>query len=632
MKATQDPSCLDRLPAATRALQRRGPDDEGLFTHGRCGLGHRRLSILDPSPAGHQPMQDESGRWTIAFNGEVYNFKALRQELQALGHPFRTGTDTEVILAAWQAWGEDALKRFNGFFAFALYDRETETLVVARDRMGIKPLWWFSTPELVGFASEMKALYALGVPRELDPVSLHHYLELNYLPGDRGIYKAVQRLPAGALLRLTAEDLEQKQWWTLPEGPSPESGAVPTTYAEAQKQLEQRLDEAVQARLVSDVPLGAFLSGGIDSSVVVALASRHVEQLETFSIGYADNPFFDETRYAEAVAKQYGTKHTVFKLRNEDLYAQLHDTLDQFDQPFADSSALAVGILSRQTRKHVTVALSGDGADELFGGYHKHLGHVRVAAGGALPNLVGAGAPLWEALPKSRNTQMGNRVRQLARFAEGRALRPAERYWRWCGYAPEKEATRLLSEDLQEAWHQAQGEHQTRKNGLLGAFSQNGKEPLSPVLLSDQRMVLGGDMLVKVDQMSMAHSLEVRVPFLDHRVVAYANALPAEWKIGGGLKKRILQDAFRRHLPAELYKRPKQGFEVPMLDWFRGALKSEIQNKWLAPEFIRAQGVFDPASIRDLHRQLFSKNPGDVHARIWALIVFQHWWEKWHNA
>lgn len=577
-------------------------------------------------------MQDESSRRTIAFNGEVYNFKALRKELQGLGHNFHTGTDTEVILAAWQAWGEDALKRFNGFFALALYDRATETLVVARDRMGIKPLWWFSTPEFIGFASEMKALYALGVPRELDPVSLHHYLELNYLPGDHGIYKAMRRLPAGALLRLTAEGLEQEQWWTLPEGPEQECAIVPKTYAEAQEQLELRLEAAIQARLVSDVPLGAFLSGGIDSSVVVALAARYVEQLETFSIGFADNPFFDETRYAEAVAKQHGTKHTVFMLRNEDLYAQLHDTLDQFDQPFADSSALAVGILSRQTREHVTVALSGDGADELFGGYQKHLGHVRVAAGGALPSLVGAGAPLWEALPKSRNNPMGNRVRQLARFAEGRAMSPAERYWRWCGYASEQEATRLLSATMQQDWLRTQGEHQTRKKDLLKAFAKNGSGPLQPVLLSDQRMVLEGDMLVKVDQMSMAHSLEVRVPFLDHHVVAFANALPAEWKIGGGLKKRILQDAFRRHLPSELYKRPKQGFEVPLLEWFRGALRSEIENKWLAPDFIKAQGVFDPASVRALQAQLFSKNPGDAHARTWALIVFQHWWEKWHNA
>ena len=625
-------AALERLPLATRALERRGPDDEGLYRNGRCGLGHRRLSILDPSPAGHQPMLDNEERFAIAFNGEVYNFKELRQELEGLGHTFHTGTDTEVILRAWRQWGEAALQRFNGFFALAIHDAQTDTMVVARDRMGIKPLLWFAGDGFVGFASEMKALYALGVPREIDPVSLHHYLQLNYLPGDRGIYKDVQSLPPGSLLRLSAEGLEQATWWELPEAPGDESCPVPSTYEEAQAFLEQRLEVAVQARLVSDVPLGAFLSGGIDSSVVVALASRHVDRLATFSVGYKDEPYFDETKYAELVAKQYKTDHTVFALSNDDLYAHLHDTLDQFDQPFADSSALAVGILSKETRKRVTVALSGDGADELFGGYHKHLGHIRVASGGALPALVGAGAPLWNALPKSRQNPLGNTVRQLARFAEGRAMSPAERYWRWCGYATEADVTKLLSPAMATQWADHTSDDRQRKQEILRAFSNTNGDPLSPVLLSDQRLVLPGDMLHKVDLMSMAHSLEVRVPFLDHGIVAFANALPPKWKIGGGLKKRILQDAFRRHLPAELYKRPKHGFEVPLLGWFRGELRHEIENKWLAEDYLREQGLFNPVAIMQLRKQLFSNNPGDVHARIWGLVVFQHWFSKYHEA
>lgn len=621
-------AALDRIQAATEALQRRGPDDSGHYVHGACALGHRRLSILDPSPAGHQPMLSPDGRYALAFNGEVYNFRALREALVAKGYAFTTGTDTEVILNAFREWGEAALQRFNGFFALALYDAQEEVLFVARDRMGIKPLLWFEGDGFVALASEMKALYALGVDRDLDPVSVYHYLQLNYLPGENGIYKGVRRLAPGAALRISKRGIEEHRWWTLPEARS-EDAAPPSNYAEAQKQLEKKLEAAVQARLVSDVPLGAFLSGGIDSSVVVALASRHLDRLQTFSIGYKDEPFFDETRYANLVAKRYGTEHHVFSLSSGDLYAALDDTLDQMDQPFADSSALAVGILSRETRKQITVALSGDGADELFGGYNKHLAHVRVAAGGALPALVGAGKPLWDALPKSRQNPMGNRFRQLARFAEGRALDPADRYWRWCALASSSQAQALLHPEWRGQVQAASATEAARRKERLLAF-QHTSDPLQAVLLSDQGMVLPGDMLHKVDHMSMAHSLEVRVPFLDHQVVAYANSLPSAWKIGGGLKKRILQDAFRDALPEALYKRPKHGFEVPLLRWFQGPLKERILNTWLEPERIRAQGLFDPQAIAALRRKLFSKDPGEVQGRIWGLIVFQHWWDRWH--
>jgi asparagine synthase (glutamine-hydrolysing) len=276
------------------------------------------------------------------------------------------------------------------------------------------------------------------------------------------------------------------------------------------------------------------------------------------------------------------------------------------------------------------VALSGDGADELFGGYHKHMAHVRVAAGGALPALVGAGKPLWDALPKSRQNPLGNRVRQLARFAEGRALNPADRYWRWCALASSAEATALLHPSWRERLVAHQAEERLRREALLRPF-QTQSDPLKAVLLSDQGLILPGDMLHKVDHMSMAHSLEVRVPFLDHHVVQYANSLPSAWKIGGGLKKRILQDAFRSHLPEALYKRPKHGFEVPLLRWFQGPLKDRILNHWLEPERIRAQGIFDPEATAALRRKLFSKDPGEVQGRIWGLIVFQHWFCKHHK-
>jgi len=630
---------LEQLPQATRALARRGPDDEGLFYHNRCGLGHRRLSILDTSAAGHQPMTDPEGRFTLVFNGEIFNFRTLRSELEGLGHTFHSGGDTEVLLRAFRQWGAQALHRLNGFFALGLYDRETESLLLARDRMGIKPLLYSEYGGALVFASEMKALYALSLPRELDPVSLYQYLQLNYLPDSGGIYRGLKRLEPGCCLHVQGNQVRWERWWTLPEAGSalseqpgdPVASAKqipPQDYADQQQRLRELLEDAVQLRLVADVPLGAFLSGGIDSSVIVALASKHVKQLSTFSIGYRDEPFYDETSYAQKVAEKYKTNHTVFSLSNDDLFAHLHDTLDQFDQPFADSSALAVSILSRETRKKVTVSLSGDGADELFGGYHKHMGHVRVEQGGAAAALVGAAGPLLNRMPQSRQSPLGNRLRQLARFAEGRAMTPANRYWRWCGYAPEAEALSMLAPAWQEQVKQQQADYLARKRHLTRAFEH--ASGLAPVLTTDQRMVLPGDMLHKVDSMSMAHSLEVRVPFLDHRVVDFAARLPVSSKISGGIKKRIVQDAFRDLLPPELYNRPKHGFEVPLLKWFRNELRSWIADDLLADAYIREQGIFDPGVIQQLKEKLFSPSPGDVHARIWGLVVFQYWWRKWH--
>ncbi len=632
---------MARLPAATRALARRGPDDEGHFEHGKCALGQRRLSILDTSSAGHQPMTDPEGRFSISFNGEIFNFRELRHQLEKKGHQFSTGTDTEVVLRAYRQWGSQTLHRFNGFFALAIYDREREELFLARDRMGIKPLWYCVHGGALGFASELKALYALGIPRDIDPSSLYAYLQLNYLPSDEGIYRGLQRLAPGTSLTVKGASFRVERWWDLPSNSSELSGhegdpaahprqIPPTDYAGQQKRLQELLDDSVQARLVSDVPLGAFLSGGIDSSVIVALASRHTDKLSTFSIGYRDEPFFDETSYARLVAEKYRTDHTVFSLTNDDLFAHLHDTLDQFDQPFADSSALAVSILSRETRQRVTVALSGDGADELFAGYHKHMGHFRVEKGGPAAALVGAAAPLLHHLPQSRQNPLGNRIRQLARFAEGRAMSPAQRYWRWCGYASESEALELLAPTWREKLREEQGEYTRRKDWLTRAFDQD--SGLAPVLSSDQRMVLPGDMLYKVDSMSMAQGLEVRVPFLDHRIVDFASRLPVSSKIHGGMKKRIVQDAFRDLLPVELYNRPKHGFEVPLLKWFRKELRTWIADDLLEERYIREQGIFDPSTVNKMLEQLFSPSPGDVHARIWALVVFQNWYRKWHLA
>jgi asparagine synthase (glutamine-hydrolysing) len=385
------------------------------------------------------------------------------------------------------------------------------------------------------------------------------------------------------------------------------------------------MELAVQRRLVADVPLGSFLSGGIDSSVITALASRHVDKLNTFSIGYRDEPFFDETRYAKLVAAQYQTEHTVFSLTNQDLYAQLHDVLDHLDEPFADSSALPVYILSMHTRQKAIVALSGDGADELFSGYNKHAAALRAWQGGWKSQLVQDLLPLWKILPKSRNAPLSNKFRQLQRFAEGMHLTAQERYWRWAGFATETDSMALLSDTVRQTLKQNQ--YRAYKEAILKDIAHDGE--LNSFLYTDVQLVLPNDMLTKVDLMSMAHGLEVRVPFLDHELVQFAFQLPLESKINSGMKKRIVQDAFRELLPAELYKRPKHGFEVPLLKWFRTELRSMIENDLLDDDFVASQGIFAVEEIRKMKRQLFSANPGDIHARIWGLIVFQHWWKRY---
>ncbi|MBD0314399.1 MAG: asparagine synthase (glutamine-hydrolyzing), partial [Microcoleus sp. T3-bin5] len=391
----------------------------------------------------NQPMTDESERYTIVFNGEIFNFLEIRQELEQGGIAFQSSSDTEVLLRLYMLEGDKCVNQLNGFFVFAIYDNQREELFIARDRFGVKPLLYTIDEDKVLFASEMKALFVFGFPRELDYVSLQQYLQLNYIPAPDTIFKDVKKLLPGHWIKIRGREIAIEKYYQVPaQKPGPVQAL---SYETAQNQLTNLLDAAVQRRMIADVPLGAFLSGGIDSSVIVALASRHTDQLNTFSIGYRDEPFFDETRYANLVAKKFNTNHTVFSLSNDDLLDGLYDMLDYTDEPFADSSALAVYILSKRTRKKVTVALSGDGADEIFAGYNKHAAEFRVRAGGWQNSMVASLKTLWDALPKSRSSAFGNKIRQLQKFAEITALSPRDRYWRMATFTGDTEAAALLT-------------------------------------------------------------------------------------------------------------------------------------------------------------------------------------------
>lgn len=604
------------LRTSVQSLSHRGPDNQHVKILDKCALGHARLSVIDPDPRSNQPFSDATGRYWLVFNGELYNYRELRSKLGKLGYSFITESDTEVLLHLLIEFGEKALEQLNGFFAFAFYDRDEDKMLLSRDRMGIKPLYFTKQGEQFFFASELRSLLCFPIKKELNYDALHLYLQLNYVPAPHTILQHIYKLEPGHLITIDKGEFSVKPYYEIPF----EVGNYSITdYNQGVTLLRDLVEEAVKDRLVSDVPLGAFLSGGLDSSIISAVAAKHVSGLHTFSIGYTDNPFFDETHYAESVAKKIGSSHTTFKLSTTDLYQHLDQVLNDIDEPFADSSAVAVNILAELTRKQVTVALSGDGADELFGGYNKHVAEWQALTGGLKNKVVKAGAPLWSALPKSRHSKAGNAARQLDRYATGLKLSAADRYWKWATFLNSGAAKQLINHpitDVTQPW----------QNLLCGKLT--GIPDLNNVLYTDCKLVLPNDMLTKVDSMSMAHNLEVRTPLLDHRIVEFAFSIPSDFKVNKSGRKMILQDAFRNELPDELYNRPKKGFEVPMLDWMKTELKQLVETKYLNRDHITGQGIFNADATDQLKNRLFSGNPGDAHATTWALIVFQHWYEK----
>lgn len=617
---------LANVQQSNDKLVLRGPDNGGIFTDTRIAIGQRRLSIIDTSNAASQPMHDISGRYVIVFNGEIFNYQQLSIQYLAKfwkknGAP-KTHSDTEVLLYLLIEYGVACIEWLDGFFAFSFYDKQSGQMILARDPLGKKPLLYHTSNTGLAFSSEMKSLLAWDIPKELDYTVLHQYLQLNYIPQPQSIFKNVTKLQPGHYMIINETGIQEYKPYYKTKCRPENYGTY--NYQQAKDQLIAKMDTAVQERMISDVPLGAFLSGGIDSSVIVALASRYTSKLNTFSVGYKDNSYFDETKYAALVAKKYNTNHHIFSLSNNDFLEHLNGVLEYIDEPFADSSAIPVYILSRMTRKHVTVALSGDGADEVFSGYNKHAAEWKIRKGSLAQTLVKAGAPLWKILPHSRNNKITNIFRQLDRFAEGAKLSDKERYWRWASFNTSNQAASLLSDAALQKVNMPL--LQQEKDTLLSAITT---DDFNEVLLTDVRLVLLSDMLVKVDMMSMANSLEVRSPFLDKKVVDFAFGLPSEYKIDATMKKKIVQDAFRPMLPEELYNRPKHGFEIPLLNWFRNELWGMINDDLLEKSFVAQQEIFNVAAIEALKQKLKSSNPEDSHATIWALIVFQYWWKKY---
>jgi asparagine synthase (glutamine-hydrolysing) len=635
--------CDELRSAVTRmiaTLNHRGPDDSGTWEDEKAGiaLGHRRLSILDLSPKGHQPMQSASGRYVISFNGEIYNFKILRRELEDLGETFRGHSDTEVMLAAISRWGlEKALQQFNGMFAFALWDREERLLHLVRDRLGEKPLYYGRMGKTFLFGSELKALRAHpSFKAEINRNVLALFLRHNYIPAPYSIYEGVYKLPPGTMLTLSPMDAVSLPapipYWSARE--AAEQGVASPfkgTEGEAVTRLETLLRDAVKLRMEADVPLGVFLSGGIDSSTIVALMQAQSDRpVKTFTIGFFEDGY-NEAKYAKEVAKFLGTKHTELYVTPEEAIAVIPKLPTLYDEPFSDSSQIPTFLVSQLARRHVTVSLSGDGGDELFTGYGRYfLGRRIWRKIGWMPNgmrqmasraLLALSTQSWEAVFRKLGPVLPDKIK-----------------WRDPGDKIHKLAKIMAVKNPEEMYLGLVSHWKDPASIVVGAF-----EPSTPLTTRDQwatlsdftqRMMyldtvtyLPDDILVKVDRAAMGVSLEARVPLLDHRVVEFAWRIPLSMKVRDGQGKWLLRRVLSKYVPKELTERPKSGFAIPIDSWLRGPLR-----EWAEPLLdegrLRREGFFNPKPIREKWAEHLS-GERNWQYYIWDVLMYQAWNEQW---
>ena len=606
-----DRSLLERMNA--RQFHR-GPNEGGIHIEPGIGLAHRRLSIIDLS-SGAQPLFNEDRSVVVVYNGEIYNHLQLARELTSLGHTFRTHCDTEVIVHAWEQWGESCVSRFRGMFAFALWDRNQQVMFLARDRLGIKPLYYSQIPNgPFVFASELKSITCVpGVSKELNPEAVEDFFAFGYVPDPKSILRGVWKLPPGhtLLLKRGSTGITPRQYWDIPFGPT-----TAMSEADACEELIDRYREAVRIHMMAEVPLGAFLSGGVDSSSIVAMmAEQSGQPVTTCSISFSDQSF-DESAYASRVAAQYKTRHFAEQASLDD-FALLDRLTEVYDEPFADSSAMPTYRLCELTKKHVTVALSGDGGDESFAGYNWYLAHMkRDQVRRCLPGLIRGPvfAALARACPDVQAIPHTGRIKSVLRKL---SMDPISAY----SFSAKITTYALRRQLFSPAFNkQLQGYNAVE---VLHGHARNAptRDPLSVVQYLDMKTYLPGDILTKVDRASMAHALEVRVPILDHEFIEWTSRLPPEMKLKNKIGKYIFKKALARHLPQDILYRQKMGFSVPIAGWLRGPLQDKILGLVRSP-FIKGCGVFNAEYLDRIIEEHVSGKI-DHSALIWSVLVFK---------
>ncbi len=586
---------LDGAPVQSRWLTamgdvtaHRGPDDEGQHIDGECGIAMRRLSIIDLS-GGHQPISTADGQLTIVCNGEIYNYRELRAELQAMGHRFKTGSDSEVLLHGYAAWGDDVVPRLNGMFDFALWDARRRRLLIGRDRIGVKPLYVAQTGQRLAFATEAKALLQLpGMRTTLDRSALADYLHLGYVAAPRSIFEGIRKLPPATLLSVENGQVREWRWWRMPEHIDHQS-----TESQWVERIRDGIDRAVRMQMVSDVPIGAFLSGGVDSSAVVAAMARHSEQpIRTYAIGFeggAAEQLYNELPYARRVAKLFGTEHHEIVVK-PDVVRLLPQLVWHLDEPVADSAFVTTYLVSEFARRDVKVILSGVGGDELFGGYRRYLGGHYAQRYAALPGwarrLASAAA---SRLPADRHHRWLNVARLAKGFVASAEMTADARYRSYLQVLSRASVAQMLNPDID-----------TRADALAGAFAAAGSaDEINRLLAVDAETQLPDDLLLLTDKMSMAVSLECRVPLLDHELVEMAAAIPGELKVKGGRLKHLMKAALTPTLPDDILHRAKRGFGTPMGAWLKRELMPVVR-ELLSPRVVAQRGLFRPEAVSAL--------------------------------
>jgi asparagine synthase (glutamine-hydrolysing) len=615
------PTDTELLRRMTDRIAHRGPDGSGFHVAPGIGLGHRRLAIIDVA-GGQQPLFNEDGSVAITYNGEIYNYRELMAELITKGHRFRTHSDTEVVVHAWEEWGEDCLQRFRGMFAFAVWDERREVLFLARDRLGKKPLYYAPLADgRIVFGSELKALLVCpDLRRDLDPTAIEDYFAYGYVPEEKSIYRGVGKLPPAHFLTIRRGHAipAPQAYWDL--------AFAETAISEAQaaEELVAKLREAVRIRLISEVPLGAFLSGGVDSSAVVALMAGAIDPVNTFSIGF-QQAAFDESTYAEQVARQYRTRH-LGRIVDADDFDFVGRLATIYDEPFADSSAIPTFRVCALARERVTVALSGDGGDELFAGYRRYRWHRReerirrTVPAGLRRAVFGTLARLYPKLDWAPR-----RLRAKATFAElaGDSL---DGYFRNISMLNDEARAQLFTPEFKRTLQGYRAKEQLARHFNAAPTD----DPLSRAQYADIKTYLPGDILTKVDRASMASSLEVRAPFLDHCFAEWSAGLPSALKLRDGEGKHVLKSALQPLLPREILYRAKQGFSVPLAAWFRGPLRDRMHRE-LTGARLRETGWFDDRHIAGAIEQ-HASGRRDHSQLLWSLLMFSSFLRDVHEA